>query len=227
MMLRLGYYYLQSRYYDPQWGRFINADGIADTLEGLLSANMYIYCYNNPINLVDPTGYNPGAVAGGLLGGLFGGPIGAAVGALIGATVVTVGTVGLVYAVDYVTTAVKEKVDTIPRIPSIENYTVYTLREGTTVQYVGLTSRNPLFREAEHKLNPLRAKLSFNIEATGLTRLQARGLEQGLIDAYKTLNNTNPMNNQRNGIAWDNPKRGIYMDAASPFLTENITYVGP
>lgn len=53
-------YYLQSRYYDPKTGRFINADDTAyvDTNSGTpLSTNMFAYCENNFINNVDKTGH--------------------------------------------------------------------------------------------------------------------------------------------------------------------------
>jgi len=53
-------YYLQSRYYDPQVGRFINADGYVSTGTGLLGYNMYAYCNNNPVNFVDFGGNSPG-----------------------------------------------------------------------------------------------------------------------------------------------------------------------
>ena len=50
-------YYLQSRYYDSAVGRFINADGYTSTdANGLLSANMFAYCENNPISRFDPEG---------------------------------------------------------------------------------------------------------------------------------------------------------------------------
>ena len=53
-----GLYYLQSRYYDPDTGRFINADdvdfiGVTGTIP---SHNLFAYCENNPVNLVDATG---------------------------------------------------------------------------------------------------------------------------------------------------------------------------
>ncbi len=51
-----GFYYLQSRYYDPETGRFINADGYVTTGQGVNSYNMFIYCGNNPINRCDPSG---------------------------------------------------------------------------------------------------------------------------------------------------------------------------
>ncbi len=54
-----GLYYLQSRYYNPQWGRFLNADGYVSTGTGLLGYNMYAYCSNNPVMYVDPTGDFP------------------------------------------------------------------------------------------------------------------------------------------------------------------------
>ena len=50
-------YYLWSRYYDPEVGRFSNADAFTSTGAGLLGNNMYAYCNNNPIMYVDPSGY--------------------------------------------------------------------------------------------------------------------------------------------------------------------------
>lgn len=50
-------YYLNSRYYDPEVGRFINADSMLKTPNsGVLSANMFAYCENNPIMSSDSTG---------------------------------------------------------------------------------------------------------------------------------------------------------------------------
>ncbi len=46
-------YYLNSRYYNPEWCRFINADGISAEIGNVLSHNMYSYTNNNPINLED------------------------------------------------------------------------------------------------------------------------------------------------------------------------------
>ena len=52
-----GFYYLQSRYYDPANRRFINADSYASTGQGFVGVNMFAYCNNNPIMASDPSGH--------------------------------------------------------------------------------------------------------------------------------------------------------------------------
>jgi len=53
-----GFYYLQSRYYDPTVGRFINADDISNlgAEPTLLTLNQFAYCANNPVNRYDLDG---------------------------------------------------------------------------------------------------------------------------------------------------------------------------
>ena len=51
-----GFYYLQSRYYDPVVGRFLNADAYVYAGQGLVGFNMFAYCNNNPILGYDPCG---------------------------------------------------------------------------------------------------------------------------------------------------------------------------
>ncbi|MBR4972138.1 MAG: RHS repeat-associated core domain-containing protein, partial [Oscillospiraceae bacterium] len=58
-----GFYYLQSRYYDPAIGRFINADALVSTGTGVLGFNMFAYCNNNPASSSDPTGTCPSCAA--------------------------------------------------------------------------------------------------------------------------------------------------------------------
>ena len=114
-------YYLQTRYYDPEIGRFISQDSIEyadpETINGL---NLYAYCGNNPVMSIDPNGnawwdvlawiglglvvaaaviLTAGA-AGAVIGGIAGGIIyGAAIGAIAlsvgGAAVGAVG--GMIY----------------------------------------------------------------------------------------------------------------------------------
>jgi RHS repeat-associated protein len=54
-----GYYYLQSRYYNPEMGRFINIDALGGDVGALLSHNVFAYCNNNPVTAKDPSGFRP------------------------------------------------------------------------------------------------------------------------------------------------------------------------
>ncbi len=52
-------YYLQSRYYDPEMGRFINADdeSVLKLDQGHTSEySLFVYCLNNPVNAKDDDG---------------------------------------------------------------------------------------------------------------------------------------------------------------------------
>ena len=53
-----GLYYLQSRYYDPEVCRFINADEANNLAANgdYVSYNLFAYCGNDPIGRIDPTG---------------------------------------------------------------------------------------------------------------------------------------------------------------------------
>ena len=56
-----GLYYLQSRYYNPEWGRFLNCDDtsiLLATQGETHGANLFAYCGNDPINRVDYSGMN-------------------------------------------------------------------------------------------------------------------------------------------------------------------------
>jgi RHS repeat-associated protein len=52
-----GLYYLNARYYNPEWGRMLNADSFGGFTGELLSHNVYAYVQNNPVMYSDPTGY--------------------------------------------------------------------------------------------------------------------------------------------------------------------------
>ncbi len=57
-----GFYYLQSRYYDPEVGRFLNVDDInyLGATGTTLGYNLYNSCENNSIWFQDPCGHKPG-----------------------------------------------------------------------------------------------------------------------------------------------------------------------
>lgn len=54
----LGMYYLNSRYYDPEVGRFISPDttDILEVQDDLYDKNLYAYCDNNPVMRIDSSG---------------------------------------------------------------------------------------------------------------------------------------------------------------------------
>ena len=54
-----GLYCLGSRYYDPEVGRFVNADDfetLTYQMDSVQGKNLYQYCFNNPINMQDEDG---------------------------------------------------------------------------------------------------------------------------------------------------------------------------
>ena len=55
-----GFYYVSSRYYDPEIGRWINADNaIAGVGGNIRGYNLFAYCMNDPVNMSDHTGHWP------------------------------------------------------------------------------------------------------------------------------------------------------------------------
>ena len=55
-----GFYLTGIRYYDPEIGRFINADSVIAGVGGSIQGyNMFAYCFNNPVNMSDPSGNWP------------------------------------------------------------------------------------------------------------------------------------------------------------------------
>ncbi len=51
-----GLYSLSARYYNPEWGRWINADGVIGRIGSLFDHNLFVYCKNNPVVFSDPSG---------------------------------------------------------------------------------------------------------------------------------------------------------------------------
>ena len=54
-----GLYYLNSRYYDAELGRFINADNVKNAILQMVKFNglsLYAYCLNRPVMMIDNLG---------------------------------------------------------------------------------------------------------------------------------------------------------------------------
>ena len=73
----IDWYYLNSRYYNPEIMRFISSDGLLGQMGDILSTNMYAYCGNNPVMYIDPSGESfifalgIGFLLGAIIGGGF------------------------------------------------------------------------------------------------------------------------------------------------------------
>ena len=52
-----GLYYLNARYYDPEEGRFLTEDTYCGENDQPDTQCLYVYCANNPVNYVDPSGH--------------------------------------------------------------------------------------------------------------------------------------------------------------------------
>jgi len=197
-----GFYYLQSRYYDPAVKRFISADGYVNANGDLIGFNMYAYCGNNPINMVDYDGESVLALK--LLTDVF----------VIVTTIVGIYLIGevtrvayqeFVYSdkadsITYANDAIKNKIESSSENKS-HNHTVYLLKDDNgNVQYVGRTI-NPKKRADAYSLNPNRSSLKMEVVASGLTYNEARAVEQSCIFKYGTIDTSNKMKNQINSIA--------------------------
>ncbi|MCP4109051.1 MAG: hypothetical protein GY749_26575, partial [Desulfobacteraceae bacterium] len=52
----VGFYYLRARFFNPSNGRFITADPYKGRIYEPLTLHKYLYCANNPVNGIDPSG---------------------------------------------------------------------------------------------------------------------------------------------------------------------------
>ena len=226
-----GLYYLNSRYYDPETYRFLNADAAIGEIGEIQGTNMFVYAFNSPLIFSDCTGNWPKlstiftavavvatvvavaavcvATAGLASVAVVGG------GTMLVATATTTAALGVAATAGKVAIAaigaatVSKTYENLPR-----NHTVYGLQDPNTgrIEYVGRTT-NPTQRAQAHKKNQARAHLEMVILNTGLNAVEARGVEQIQMLKHHTINTTDKMNNQINGISPSNPKLGMYMEA--------------
>ena len=155
-------YYLNSRYYDSNTGRFINADVYINANGDILGFNMFAYCGNNPVSRSDTNGalWNVaigagiGAVLGGILGGLTAYRsgqnvlLGIAIGAVLGGAVGAIVGVGGAYLLGGVASVAEDLVsDTIATVvsgnnsfDSWEEYAISFTVGGVTSGFSGLST---------------------------------------------------------------------------------------
>ncbi|WP_242952022.1 RHS repeat-associated core domain-containing protein [Clostridium felsineum] len=206
-----GLYYLQSRYYNPEWGRFVNADGLVGKTGELISHNLFAYCVNNPVNLSDSSGCGPELALLGL------GPWGwAALGVCAALSVIVLAsnppksrTVS--FDID------KELAQARPISNKKPSHEVYVLINNRgKAQYVGRTSLTTDIRFSQHKRTPIGQGLTPKAVATGVDYATARGVEQIIYDHYKLVGND--LRNSINPIAPKNPNKWYYMLRGAQFF---------
>ena len=212
-----GFYYLNSRYYDPQVKRFISADDISylGANGDLNSFNLYAYCSNNPVMCVDPTGHVLGFVGSVIVGGA-----------------------ALLFMLFCVTASVpaEEKSDPMDlSLGQYENqlageidkshpneYTVYTLLDPDTkeVAYVGRTKNYQVRMEQHSKKGGKTYGMIPGPYIENLTYTQARGLEQiGILACHTMYKGKNSIN----GISPKNKNLFTYMWRGYNYLYNQVT----
>ena len=225
-------YYLNSRYYNPEWGRFISSDRIIGIDNNNIGYNLYTYCKNILVNQVDDEGTSALAIFGGsAAAGAIASGLGAAL--AVGAFGV-IGVALLVAAAKYTQTAVKSKEYGATKEDSKKgNHSVYVLVDevnNTTqkcpgVEYVGRTTHLDV-RAYQHGKNDFRKNLQMYVVIQDVTLEVARGVEQDLIEKCETKKPGVYKNNQINGI---NPNDILNYDRYKKSITNYFgeeVYVG-
>ena len=217
-------YYLNKRYYNPTFRRFLNPDGILGADIDTLNYNLYIYVGNNPINYYDKNGNFALAIGLSALGAL-----GAAFLKAAAATTAILATAALTQSLANAasrSTTSKKKSNTTKKKNnnnSVNNHNVYVLRDQNTkkIEYVGRT-KDLKHTEARHARNPFRRDLKIDPIAINVSKETARGLEQMWILQCHTLNRNKefPRNNQINGVG-KHVQYDYFWDKALEWESEN------
>lgn len=227
-----GLYYLQNRYYNPEWGRFISTDVLLSTGTGILEHNMYAYCDNNPVMNIDTTG-NLSISIGTIIAFI----VATAVVCITAPTIRdTFSNINLpavsssTKTKSKTTTTTKTKRKSKRNKSDKDNY-IYVLRDKKTkkIEYVGRTV-NVSATKIRHQMNEDRENLELKVIEKNLNWYEARVKEQYYIMKFRTLNRGVGKNNQINGLRrqfWNKPEFAQYLPISlETLLPESETYVG-
>jgi len=239
-----GLYYLQSRYYDPEICRFINADSNVSTGQGFVGTNMFAYCLNNPVAMKDIQGNLAAWLVGGLVGGLIGGAVsalegngfaagfvqGAVSGAIAGAgvdlAVACVATGGLVgvavgAGVSYLTGYYGDlagqqarSVVTGNGLKKIDSTMRRTAR-GTGIINTMSFGLGALFQYADDGFRALKESVrKYGVFKTAFSK----SFDPGISDAYSAFAATHTANwGTANSYIWGNPNSRYYYNSNYPY----------
>ncbi len=224
-----GMYYLQSRYYVPILGRFLNADGYISTGDGIIGNNMFAYCVNNPINRSDFDGRNSGVLDWWLtfgltlpaLDGFF--PVGEVAYAV---GIVITGAIVLCQSGSSVKEEAITEAATVKATTQSGNYSVYFLCSAgdpsREIIYVGRVKTANFDSRMSYHSSRCRELVD---RIDNLTYEACRGIEQAGMTYYHTINRGNKAYNQIRGISPFNKQKGVYLSAAFNFARSD-SYMG-
>lgn len=218
-------YYLQSRYYDPVLGRFLNADRYVATGQGMLGNNMYVYCLNNPVVFTDSNG-NAAIAAENVVAGWT-----ATMWWLclvdaflpVGDIVYAVGVVGVSIFCSVTMTSSEAKSETKAEVvvatvtAEDDNETLYTVYflyaigdPNKTIIYVGRVKTENYGSRMSYHASVGRAPAA---RIDGLTYEECRLVEQAGMVYFHTIGRGEPYKNQIRGISPLNKSRYKYIEA--------------
>ncbi len=226
-------YYLNSRYYNPEWCRFVNADNLIGTTDKIITYNLYSYCENNPIIMKDYDGKITGIddavfwVGVGLVTVLSGlyvynkykDDIAKGLANIATGVMETIQDIGNRFNEE------REKQNKKQYDDTPDNY-VYTLvnPSGSTI-YVGRTN-NIEATKLRHQNNPFRNYLKMEEILGPMPKAAARVEEEAMILKYKTLNSGEKGCNKIHGLSPNFPGYDEFMYAARTIGDESLTFVG-
>ena len=227
-------YYLNSRYYSPKMGRFINCDGLIETSDLCCSYNLYTYCINSPIGTRDNIGtiaevaasvWGAGLIIGGLVGLILGQLPSTKKAAQDAAYCISNGISDILSKAKAVS---KENAERRKQAKDDNVYSVYLLynEQKKRVDYVGRTN-NLYLRMQQHAHNPNRSHLTMLVNPADelIPYDVARWREQQYIDTFRTLKADWSGCNRVNGINKSNKEKYEYYRSQA-IKYDGETYVG-
>ena len=210
-----GFYYVSSRYYDPEVGRFLNADAVGvltASPTALTDKNLYAYCDNNPVmrkdvggafwdTALDIVSFGAGLAAVAEDPKDVGAWIGLAADAACLALPFATGGGALVKAFtksDDTADALKTIKKAASKLNKGDN-TVYVAYKGKTLEYVGITND---FDRRKKEWEGIRDIKEY---VPGVDRKAARFVEQAVIDTFGMKKKGGVLSNKINSIGRKNP----------------------
>ncbi len=215
-------YYLNSRYYNPEWGRFINADGVILANQDIISGNLFQYVSNDFVNKADRSGEGFLGVLGGFLEEK-----------LLEVLVGGISYVGYLLPMAFMGVGSKleateaDLAQVLPKKNEGQNQTIYALRREGEVFYVGrindLDRRLKEHKKTKEQFDPY--PLILNVVNSNIAPLE----EQRWIDYYQTLRCGKTNCNKRYEISPRGKRAGEYLFYKKEFdlaTGDSGTYIG-